>query len=249
VVLCKLEKHEKRKGEKEKNQKKENPKEKSFLVNFVDRYSKRPKEKINQRKRYFVPRKKADRKETCGNDSRIGTPGRFYYSQIYINKYNYLDRKEVIPEMEKKPRKKSEYNGIKNLKPITERSPEERAALGRKGGLKAQECNRQRRTAQEIMQLLLNSKISRAQAQEKLGEYAQFLPEEATLYDLVNLRQIMESLEGSYKSAEYVRDTSGDKPIERQEISAEIMSEADRALMEQIAQRIGLNPAGDGKKS
>lgn len=129
------------------------------------------------------------------------------------------------------------------------RSPEERKELGRKGGLKAQEINRQRRTAQEIMQLLLSQKITQAQASEKLGEYAQFLPKDATLYDLVNLRQIMESLEGSYKSAEYVRDTSGDKPIERQEINAEIMSEADRALMEQIAQRIGLNPAGDGKKS
>jgi hypothetical protein len=94
VILCKLEKHEKRKGEKEKNQKKENPKEKSFLVNFVDRYSKRPKEKINQRKRYFVPRKKADRKETCGNGSQIGTPGRFFTAGIY--KYIYLDRLEVI---------------------------------------------------------------------------------------------------------------------------------------------------------
>lgn len=142
--------------------------------------------------------------------------------------------------MEKKTRKKSEYNGIKNLKPITEWSQEERRELGRKGGIKAQEINRQKRNAREIMELLLSCRITKAQAEEKLGEYAQYLPQDATLYDLVNLRQIMESIEGNTKSAEYVRDTRGDKPIERQEITADIMTDADRELLEKVAKRQGI---------
>lgn len=121
---------------------------------------------------------------------------------------------------------------------ILDRSPEERAAMGRKGGLKTQEINRKRRNAQEIMQLLLNAKITQDKAREKLGEYADFLPDGATLADLVNLRQIIEAAEGSTKAAEYVRDTSGDKPVERQEINAEIMSDADRELMQQIKKRL-----------
>lgn len=131
-----------------------------------------------------------------------------------------------------------------NLIPITERTKEERAEMGRKGGLKTQEINRKKRNAKEIMELLLNCRISRDKAREKLGEYADYLPDDATLYDVVNLRQIMESIEGSTKSAEYVRDTTGDKPVERQEITADIMTDADRELLAKVAKRQGIT--GDG---
>jgi hypothetical protein len=92
------------------------------------------------------------------------------------------------------------------------------------------------------MELLLNCRISQEKAREKLGEYAEYLPEDATLYDMVNLRQIMESLEGNTKAAEFVRDTTGDKPIERQEITAVIMTDADKALLEKVSRRVGVDP-------
>lgn len=119
------------------------------------------------------------------------------------------------------------------------RSLEERKRLGSLGGKKAQECNKKRRNAQEIMQLLLNCKISQEQAREKLGEYAEYLPEDATIYDVVNFRQIMESMDGNVKAAEYVRDTSGDKPTERQEITATI-TENEKALLEKVSKRMGI---------
>lgn len=132
--------------------------------------------------------------------------------------------------------------GTDNLIPVSQRSREELQEMGRKGGKKAQEINAKKRSAQEIMQLLLNCRISREQAQEKLGIYADFLPSDATLHDLINLRQILEASEGNTKAAEFVRDTSGNKPIDRQEISAEIMSDSDRALLDQVAKRTGINP-------
>lgn len=130
---------------------------------------------------------------------------------------------------------------IGNLKPIAERSPEERAAMGRKGGLKTQEQNRLKRTAKEVMQLYLNCEISRDKAREKLGEYADLLPEGATLFDLISLKQILESGDGNTKAFEAVRDTAGFKPVDRQEITADIMTDSDRALLEKIARRTGID--------
>lgn len=148
-------------------------------------------------------------------------------------------QEEIKNQNEKKETRRDGYGPNGCLIAANMRTPEERAENGRKGGLKAQENNRKRRTAQEIMQMLLDCTISKTQAREKLGEYAEFLPEEgATLADLVNLRQIIEAAEGSTKAAEFVRDTSGDKPVERQEINAEIMSDADRELMQQIKKRL-----------
>lgn len=133
-----------------------------------------------------------------------------------------------------------------NLVSMAQRTEEERRELGRKGGLKTQERNRLNRTAQEVMQMYLNCKISRSVAREKLGDRADLLPKDATLFDLITLRQIMESEDGNTKAFEVVRDTAGFKPTEKQEITAEIMTEADRALLELIAKRQGLTD-GSGK--
>jgi hypothetical protein len=140
-------------------------------------------------------------------------------------------------------------DGWKNLKPMSERTPEERRKYGSIGGKKNGETMERRRNMQECMRALLEITTSKDKAREKLGDIADLASENPTLMELVGLAQLREAQDGNTKAAEFVRDTAGYKPVERQEINAEIMSEADRALMEQIAQRIGLNPAGDGKKS
>ena len=40
------------------------------------------------------------------------------------------------------------------------------------------------------------------------------------------------------KAYELIRDTNGDKPIERVELTENVTTEADRALMQQIAARL-----------
>ena len=140
----------------------------------------------------------------------------------------------------KEKRKGVGRNG--NLIPASMRSKDEVRELGRKGGIKAQEINTQRRNAQEIMQTLLYQKIDVAQATEKLGDMAKFLPEGATLFDMISLVQILNSGEGSAKAFEVVRDTAGFKPVERQEITADIMTDADKALLEKVSRRVGVDP-------
>lgn len=138
--------------------------------------------------------------------------------------------------------KKTKYDGRKNLIPASRRSPEERRELGRKGGLKAQECNKERRNAQEIMRNLLNCKIDYAKAKEKLGDMAEYLPEGATLFDMISLMQVLVAGEGSPKAFEVVRDTAGYKPVEQIQTDVNIMTDQDRALLEKVAKRQGLSP-------
>jgi hypothetical protein len=38
---------------------------------------------------------------------------------------------------------------------------------------------------------------------------------------------------------QYIRDTHGDKPIERMEVTDNVTTDSDRALMRQIADRLG----------
>lgn len=130
----------------------------------------------------------------------------------------------------------------KNLISADMRSPEERRRLGSIGGKKAQEINAKRRTAQEVMRMYLECKISKAQATEKLGEYAEYLPDNATLFDVITLKQILESQEGSSKAFEVVRDTAGYKPVDQVQTDIKIMSDQDKALLEKVAKRTGVNP-------
>ena len=132
-----------------------------------------------------------------------------------------------------------------NLIPASARTPEERREMGRKGGLKAQECNKERRTAQEIMRNLLNCPVDEAQAREKLGPAAKFLPEGATLFDLISLAQIATAGDGSTKAFEAIRDTAGYKPVEQVQTDINIMTDADRDLLRAVAARTG---ADQGEK-
>ena len=88
------------------------------------------------------------------------------------------------------------------------------------------------------MQNLLYQKIDLAQAREKLGEMAQFLPEGATLFDMISLVQIAVAGEGSHNSFSVVRDTAGFKPVEQIKTDINVMTDQDRALLEKVAKRI-----------
>ena len=60
----------------------------------------------------------------------------------------------------------------------------------------------------------------------------------ATIYDLIQAVAVGRALDGNIKAAEYVRDTHGDKPTDKIDISGEIMSEADRAMIARIGARL-----------
>lgn len=86
-----------------------------------------------------------------------------------------------------------------NLKPFTSnQSREEAAKNGKKGGIKSGEVRRARRTLKEELLFLL----AQGDTQEKL-----------------NLAMIKQALKGNVKAYALIRDTIGEKPVEKQEIT------------------------------
>ncbi len=85
-----------------------------------------------------------------------------------------------------------------NLKPV--RTKEEARKRGRKGGIKSGEIRAQRKTLREELLVLLGTKT-----------------EDKTMQEKISLSLITEALHGNVKAFETIRDTIGEKAIEKVE--------------------------------
>ena len=135
-----------------------------------------------------------------------------------------------------------------NLMPIAELNartkPEEKRANARKAGLASAKAKKQRRTFKESLEIILSMQAT--EEQKKAAE--QFLTEEMDLTngDLVNLAMIGKAKEGDVKAAQFVRDTVGEMPTVKQEVT-NTMSDGDKALLEKVSKRLEKS-TGDGQK-
>lgn len=98
-----------------------------------------------------------------------------------------------------------------NLIPNSERTPSELREQCRKGGIKSGEVRRARKTLREELLALL----SVGDTQEKLS-----------------LAQLQKALNGDTKAFEVIRDTIGEKPTDKQEISGEQKLDINIQVME-----------------
>lgn len=131
-------------------------------------------------------------------------------------------------------RKKSTYNGSKNLVPLT---PEKARQIGAIGGKKSGETKRRKRDMRELARALLEQSYSTIKAQELLGDDAELLEGDLTVANVLNMRMIQEANNGNVKAYESIRDTAGYKPVEQVQMDANVMTEADRALLDKVAKR------------
>ena len=123
-------------------------------------------------------------------------------------------------------------------------TPEEKRANARKAGLASAKAKKQRRTFKESLEIILSMQAT--EEQKKAAE--QFLTEEMDLTngDLVNLAMIGKAKEGDVKAAQFVRDTVGEMPTVKQEVT-NTMSDGDKALLEKVSKRLEKS-TGDGQK-
>lgn len=94
-----------------------------------------------------------------------------------------------------------------NLKPVTERSKAEAREISRKGGIKSGEARRAKKTMREMLKYLLEQDIT-----NKAGE-------KKTTLEAVMVAQLKQALKGDTKAATFIRDTIGEKPLDKQEIT------------------------------
>lgn len=134
---------------------------------------------------------------------------------------------------------KSVHKGMDNLIPITSRSTEEVREIGRKGGIKSGEVRRKKKHMREIAQAMLAHDMSESQVDEVLGTAKSLLDGDLSVSAVLIARMIQEAADGNYKAFEVLRDTAGYKP--KDQVEVENISEADKALLERIAQRVGLH--------
>jgi hypothetical protein len=132
-------------------------------------------------------------------------------------------------------RKRVSFNQIK---------PKKAAAIRRKGAEAVHALHGEKKTARESLERLLTLKvtpeiIAGADVPPEIAERLRRDNPEATLYDLIQIVAVGRAVAGSIRAAEYVRDTHGDRPADRVQVQADIMTDADREMLARIAARIG----------
>lgn len=122
-----------------------------------------------------------------------------------------------------------EHKGSENLVSLGDRTAEERREIGRMGGIKSGETKRRRKTLREDLLAVLGTEVK-----NKKGE-------NVTLQKSMIDSLIVRAINGNVKAFEVIRDTIGEKPVERQEITGFInQSEASVEEVQEFREKLGI---------
>jgi len=187
-------------------------------------------EKISGKRGAMEEKKRSKRKES--NNS--GDQGKSLYEKVITG--------EVEPEGSQK--------GWANLQPdkynfavLNEKDPERAKEISRKGAETVNKLHGEKKTAKQCLEKILTLKVNDkiidgADLDSDIAERLKRSNPDATLYDLIQIVAAGRAVGGNIKAAEYIRDTYGDKPTEKIDVTGEIMTETDRAMLEKIARRL-----------
>lgn len=162
-------------------------------------------------------------------------------------------------EREADPEKKTLYEKIRageiepegpqkgwlNLQPVpvTERDPERRREICQKGAAAVNRIKGEEKTAKQSLDRMLSilatpEIIAAADIEKALADRLKRENPDMTIYDVMNAAAIGRAIAGNVKAAEYVRDTRGDAPVKQIELTENITTDADRAMLRQINERL-----------
>ena len=136
--------------------------------------------------------------------------------------------------------------GLLNLRkrvPFNQMTPEKQYEIRRKGAEAINQLHGEKKSAKQALEKILTLKVDDdllavADIPEEIAKRLRRDNPNATIYDLVQAVAVGRALDGNMKAYELVRDTHGDKPIERVEVTENITTDEDRALMKQINERL-----------
>lgn len=137
-------------------------------------------------------------------------------------------------------------NGKANEKNITAHTfgiidKEKHREIARKGQKASTESKRRKKDIATICNDLLSLSVAELSADvlnPQLKEIIEKYDLNITLYDLIIAKQAEIALKGSTSAAQFIRDTAGDKPSEKLHATAEIITDSDRALLNNISDRL-----------
>lgn len=94
-------------------------------------------------------------------------------------------------------------------------TPEEHS----KGGIASGKARRERKSMQELAKIILNMSLKTGEVHqvEDIQSLAEVQGKNLTVDQAILLKQVEKALKGDLQSATFVRDTSGNKPVEKVE--------------------------------
>jgi len=169
-------------------------------------------------------------------------------------KTNLIDQKSIdnvednntMSEEELRAKEERRQNSLNNLKPFkayNSLSPEElerQKEITNRGAKNRGILAQKEKSMKDSAKYLLRARVSREQCEKYLGPGVS-LEGIDTMQDLIMARMFKEILEnGNTKAAEFIRDTSGNKPTAELNVKADVISTNDRALIDKLTNRLGL---------
>ena len=121
--------------------------------------------------------------------------------------------------------------------------PEKARAIHSKGAQAVNKLHGEKKNAKQILDnvlsLLVDDEIiNRADLPPEIANKLKKANKDITMYELIQTVAAGRAAAGNMKAVEYIRDTYGDKPVDKVDISGEIMTESDRAMLEKISRRL-----------
>ena len=134
------------------------------------------------------------------------------------------------------------YYGIEisklNLITFNQLSEEEHKKISSIGGTHTQDNIRAKRTLNDIAKQMLNVELTEDSINEILGDSKILIEDDKTSGAVMIAKMIQQACAGSFKAAEFVRDTAGYKPRNEVSIDADIMTDEDRSLIDKLNRRL-----------
>ena len=149
----------------------------------------------------------------------------------YIIPDNIFDSylKELPPGTTNESQSFRAYNGGKLAR--LENDIEEATKRGKAGANASNTTQAARRSIREILEELSKRTVTAEEAEEYSME------EGTSLLEAANLAQIRRAMKGDTKAAEYIRDTLGEKPVDKIAAEVETITPEDRQRIERILNR------------
>lgn len=125
-----------------------------------------------------------------------------------------------------------------NLKPPTTSEARKR---GKKGGVKSGKARKERKAMKETAEIILGLtlKDGTVTALEDIQSMAAANGKNITVQDAIILKQAQKALKGDIRAAEFIRDTSGNRPTNEQRMDVAVDNgfiEALNAAVEEVEQ-------------
>ena len=100
-------------------------------------------------------------------------------------------------------------------------TPERRAECGRKGGLAKREATRRRKEMRETLEILLDMPMKKGKVYtaEEIKCFADLNGKNITIEQAMMVKLIQKALKGDLNAIAMVRDTIGEKPTEKDEVT------------------------------